>query len=95
METPNENSRRPDGFDEHPEAVMSNFDHEINQEVAEAIKNKPLYSLYAGWNFCGYVWYENNKWCCEVLQYCSHQTTVVADTLEEIMSEVCNSFGDE
>lgn len=89
----NDRSRRPEEFTEYEESVMSNSDHQIEVEVAEYIKDKPLHSHYAGWNFSAQVWYENNKWCCEVWTYRSFCETFIADTLEEIMSDVSSQYG--
>ncbi len=72
---------------------MSNFDHEIRQDVAEAIKGKPLYADYAGWNFFGKVWWADDQWHCEVWQYRSPSGVISAKTLEELMSEVSNEYG--
>ena len=88
-------SRIPESFTEFSESVMSNFDHAIDEKVAEAIKDKPLYAQYAGWNFCGYVWWQNGKWCCEVWTYGSWFETFVADTLSEIMSDVSSEYGSD
>ena len=73
--------------------VMSNSSGEIDVEIAEHIKDKPLSSHYAAWDFCGYVWHEDNKWCCEVWVYNNYITTFVCGTLEEIMTEVSDEFG--
>lgn len=89
-------SRMPESFLEFDgEALMSNFDGEIVQETAEAIKGKELFSRYAGWNFNGKVWWQNGKWCCEVWCYGSFQKTFVEDTLQDIMSEVCSEYGSD
>ena len=85
--------RRPISFTDFPDEIMSNFDHCIDEKVAEAIKDKPLYAQYSGWNFCGYVWWQNNKWCCEVWTYNSWSKTFMADTLQEIMENVSSEYG--
>jgi uncharacterized protein (UPF0305 family) len=63
--------RIPDGYEQY-ETVMSNCSGEINVEVAEYIKDKPLHSQYSGWNFCSQVWRQDDKWCCEVWTYMSY-----------------------
>lgn len=85
----------PEGFTEHDDDVMSNFDHSINITVADQLKTKPVWASYTGWNFCGKVWWEENQWHCEVRQYKEHVATVSADTLEGIMSEICAEYGSE
>lgn len=89
------NIRVPDSFEKYNETIMSNLDHDIDQEVADHIKNKPLHSQYSGWNFCGTVWYQNEKWHCEVWTYNCYNETVSCDTLQEIMDNVCATYGDD
>ena len=89
--------RLPEHFNEHDGCVISNFDHLIDTVVADEIKGMDIYSQYAGWNFCGYVWWstEHDKWACEVWTYNVYQETILADTLEEIRTEVCEKYGYE
>lgn len=94
-EQPNSTSRIPDDFSDTDDTVMSNFDGVINSDIAEAIKGKPLYAQYTGWNFCGNVWWQNNVWCCEVFCYDSWRETFVSETLDGIMSDVCEKYGCE
>jgi len=89
----NAGSRIPEEYKEYDEAVMSNLDHDIRNEVAEHIKGKPLYSQYSGWNFCGQVWWECDMWNCEVWVYGSWQRTFNSDSLEEIMDDVSSEYG--
>lgn len=89
-------SRIPESFLEYDgEEIMSNFDGAIVLETAEAIKGKELFSRYAGWNFNGKVWWQNNLWNCEVWCYGSFQKTFNAETLNEIMSDVCSEYGSD
>ncbi len=88
------NLRKPDNFELYDEGIMSNFDHEIEHDVANKIKGKKLYSTYSGWNFCGYVWWQNNEWHCEVWTYNSYAETF-SGTLEDIMSDVSFEYGSE
>ena len=87
--------RLPFNFQQYEETIMSNFDHEIDIIVQEAIKNKPFWSAYSGWNFYGKVWYQDNLWHCEVWTYQSYSETFSAETLEEIMSDICDNYGSE
>jgi len=89
-----EKIRIPKNFKSYSEDIMSNCNHDINYKIADKIKNKSLYSTYTGWNFCGYVWWQNNKWFCEIWTYNSWNKTFVENTLEDIMTEVCLEYGD-
>lgn len=73
--------------------VMSNFDHEINYEVADLIKASGEYAGYPGWGFYGYVYYLEGLWYCEVRVYGSVSGTLCADSLEELRELVCNEYG--
>jgi len=87
-------SKIPELFTEYGGAIMSNFDHAIDEDVVKAIKGKPHYAQYAGWNFCRYVWYADDQWHCEVWRYGSPEDSLVsANELEEIMTEVSDSYG--
>ena len=75
--------------------VMSNFDHAIDQEVAQELLAGDCRAEYTGWNFFGNVWYEPGpkKYCCEVMQYHATMETVECDTLEDIMRTVSEKYG--
>ena len=79
------------------EVIMSNFDHCINYEAANKIMDGKHYSQYSGWNFCGYVYYdvEAEKFICEIWVYNSLVEIIKCKTLELIMENVCNNYGDE
>jgi hypothetical protein len=73
--------------------VMSNFDHEINYEIAEQLKTTNTFAGYPAWDFFGYVWYENNQYHCEINRYCVHIDTISADKIEEIMEIASEKYG--
>jgi hypothetical protein len=85
--------RLPENFTEFSKDVMSNYDYVIDYNAAELVKSKPLYFRYTGWNFCGYVWWQNHKWYCDVWAYGSYCKTFDADKLENIMSDVSDEYG--
>jgi hypothetical protein len=75
------------------EDIMSNFDHVIDREVEKELKENRCYSKYPGWNFSGNVWFQDNKFYCEVWQYHCHVETIEGDTLEDLMENVCCEYG--
>ena len=87
--------RLPEDFKYCKETIMSNFNHTIDKKIAKSIKNKKLVAQYAGWNFCGWVWWQANQWNCEIWRYHSYIETINANTLEEIMDEVCETYGND
>jgi len=76
------------------EIGMSNFDHTIDTDLEKELKVGKFYAQYAGWDFCGYIWWNKNKWSCEVWRYNSHIDTIHGDTLQEIMDDVSLEYGD-
>ena len=87
--------RRPDhltynGFDG---LGMSNFDHQVDEGLAQALTETPIFASYSGWNFHGYVWFEDRQFHCEVWTYNAYRGTVSAATLEEIMEAVSDHYG--
>lgn len=95
MESVIEEKRIPKDFTDSGFVVMTNLDHTIDEKVSEEIKNKNLFAQYSGWNFCGYVWWENDKWYCEVWCYHNHQKTFSGETLQDIMDDVSSEYGNE
>ncbi len=75
------------------EELMSNFDGQIEQATADAIKGEKLFSRYAGWNFNGLVWWQEDTWNCAVYCYGSLNKIVSEESLEEIMETVSEEFG--
>lgn len=75
--------------------IMSNFDGRVVQETADKIKGKPLFSTYSAWNFNGRVWWNNEKWLCEVWIYKTYIETVICDNLSDIMDNLCDKYGND
>jgi hypothetical protein len=76
---------------------MSNFDHTIDKGFADALKAAPneAYGHYSGWNFAGRVFWDGAQFQCEVWRYHEVVEIVTASTLEDIMREVCDRYGDD
>lgn len=95
---PQQDIRLPESFTEYEgEQLMSNYDGQIIEETATALKREELFSRYAGWNFNGKVWWDGDKdiWHCEVWCYGCYRETITANTLEEIMQAVSDKYGYE
>lgn len=89
-------TQMPESFSEFDgEIIMSNLGHRIVTATVDSIKGKKLFSRYAGWSFNGKVWWQNDKWLCEVWCYHSWMETVVCDTLQEIMEGVSSIYGED
>jgi hypothetical protein len=73
--------------------VMSNCDGEVEDGAEEALKREGVCGEYTGWNFFGYVWWEDDQFKCLVLCYQSPQEVVEAKSLKELMTAVSNVYG--
>lgn len=77
--------------------LYSNFDHELNLEVAEEIKNKPLAAEYIAHNFHGSIWWneEIGYWCIEISQNKLYKGTYISEEISFLINEVQDIFGRE
>ena len=58
------------------------------------IKENPTkFFSHSAWNFCGYIWFENNKFYEEVWRYRSHIHTLESENLEDLIDEVNMEYG--
>jgi hypothetical protein len=76
-------------------SVYSNFDHDLDTEVAEKLKEQAgeVYAQHAAWNFCGYIWFENETWHEEVWVHGSAVETRSEEKLEDLIDSVNQSYG--
>ncbi|MFA5714416.1 MAG: hypothetical protein WC998_01575 [Candidatus Paceibacterota bacterium] len=75
--------------------VMSNFDHVIDREIENKLREGKYCSSYTAWNFYGFIWFEDNRFKCQINQYGKHISTLEADTIDEIMNEACTNYGSD
>lgn len=74
--------------------IMSNFDHEIENAAEEKLKAGGVFGEYTAWNFWAAVWWDGNKFKAMIKQYRSHVNTLENDSLQGIMNEACEYYGD-
>jgi len=72
--------------------IMSNFDHEIKNDVEEKLKLGGVFGEYTAWNFWAGVWWDG-KFKAQIQQYESHVSTLENDSLQGIMDEACKYYG--
>lgn len=81
---------------ETADAIYSNFDHVIDEQVRDELKgNSALCAQHAAWDFCGYVWFDGELWHEEVWRWKSpvdHRTNADLDAL---ISGVNGDYGDD
>lgn len=78
---------------EELEDFCSNFDGEINFDIAEKLKAGDVYATYPSRDWFGLVYYEDNKYKCCVKRYQSVVGTVEGSTPEELKENVCDKYG--
>jgi len=90
-------SQRPKTAEETAEPVYSNVNHELDEAVKSQLQVNPniLYAQHSAWNFCGYIWYDGNKWKEEVWQYKSPVALEKHYTIEELIDEVNDIYGSD
>jgi len=87
--------KQPDMPDTVTSDLMSNFDHEIENHVAEELRARPneICAVHAARDFCGYVWYNGSQFLEDVYIYGAFQKRFAANTPEKLMEKVNNEFG--
>jgi len=76
---------------------MSNFDHEIDEGMEEALMLEPgrVFGKHAGWNFNGRVYYHDGLFYEQVWVYGSPIETISAETLKDLMIKVNSKYGSD
>jgi len=84
-------------WEELPEfdGAISNFDFSVDAGVEDALRSGKYHCHYAGWNFSGYVWFENDRFKCEVWTYNVPRQVIAAETLDGMMRAVSSQYGYE
>lgn len=93
-----DNYKNFQNMEEYEEPVCSNFDHNINYDVADQLRLNPnLYADYPCWNCHCKVWYdqEKQKFGCQIWCYGCISNEIYEDTVEEIKNEVCERYGND
>lgn len=90
--------RLPDNFTPYrSDGIFSNLTNEIDYQVAEAIQYKPLSAALTAWDFFGVVWWndEIGYWCIEIWQFNQYKATHIAETLEALIQEIRDEYGNK
>jgi len=85
----------PSDYENLGYTVMSNFDHEIDEKVAEKLTQGKHFADYPGWEFHATVWYDAEKcvFKAKVMRYCAHVGTAISTNLAGIMMLVSDRYG--
>lgn len=82
---------------ETDDSVYSNFDHELETEVVEQLESNPnlFCAQHAAYNFCGYIWFDGERWREDVMRYGQTVDHIIANTIEELITEANERYGTE
>lgn len=76
--------------------VYSNFDHELNKEVAEKLKeDKNLCARHYAWDFCGNVWYMEGKYFNLINRYGHEIDVIMSPSIEECINLTIEKHGNK
>lgn len=75
------------------QAVMTNEDHSVDQDVAEKLRAGGLFAQHSAWNCVGWVWWNDGRWHELVQVHGQARGSYSADTLEELMKTVNDEYG--
>lgn len=82
---------------EFEDSAYSNFDHTFEygfKETEKMIKeNSDKFFGHSAWNFCGYIWFENDKFYEEVWCYQIHNETFENENLRDLIENVNMKYG--
>jgi len=68
------------------DCIYSNFDHCFDSTMVEQVE-KGAYAQHAAYNFCGYVWKDNEGWHEAQMVYGSVVRILHAATAEAVIKE--------
>lgn len=75
------------------DASMSNFDHVVEDRLADELADGEHMAGYAGWNFHAYVYRPGDVYVADVHRFHAHVTFIAAATLEDLMADVSDEYG--
>jgi hypothetical protein len=76
-------------------AGMSNMDHSIDDGCEAGLRSGGTYCQHSAWNFCGYVWFEDDRFHEQVWVHHSLRAEFSADTLADLMRDVNAEYGSD
>lgn len=75
--------------------LMSNFDHSVDQAVADRLRNEQVLAIYPGWDFNATCWFADGMFHAGVHVFHEYIETLSAGTPEELMTLVCEEYGEK
>ena len=71
---------------------ISNFDHLIDDGLEQDLRDG-MYARYFGWNFCGDLYFKDDRFYCDVYVYHVMQETISVNKLKDIIAAVSDKYG--
>jgi hypothetical protein len=85
----------PHDWPELGENLMSNFDHEVNEDVADKLRTTQAVAVYPGWEFNAKCWWDgqNARYLAAVRRYGTLRGTYAAPTPQDLMRAISMEYG--
>ena len=76
--------------------VYSNFDHKLEDDVVEKLKGtENSFAQHSAWGFCGYVYFQGDKWHEDVWRNNIFRQTIDGDSAIEVIEQAIDKYGSE
>jgi hypothetical protein len=87
----------PGDYYELEKEFCSNFDHEIDYDVADKLKTLPAFAVYPAYQWYGKVWFDkvHDIYCCRVTRHGTYVGTVYASTADDLKTKCCSIYGND
>ena len=73
--------------------LMSNFDHQVDDVVAQQLRDEQVMAVYPGWDFNALCWFADDRFHAAVYRYHVRRAIISASTPKKLMKAVCKAFG--
>jgi hypothetical protein len=73
--------------------LLSNLDGSVPEDVDGQLRDKPVWTRHAAWEFNGKVWWQDGQFHEQVWRYHKPVATYSAETLDELYRTVNDAWG--
>lgn len=79
-----------------PPVVYSNCDHIFDREIKRLLTDNPgMVGSHTAYNFCAFIKFDGERWHSEVMRYREVVGNLEGDTIEEVVREANERWGDD
>lgn len=75
------------------DALYSNIDHLLNDDVLTAVAAGGVRGQHAAWDYCGWVWKDDEGWHETVMRYGQHLDTFHGDSAKSVIEQTLEAYG--